>query len=104
MNNSNEEAYLSGTDSTLRPADFPLGSVGSRAAARAMLLRRPLFVVDFDTLPIPTEFLPTFEELLRDWKDDGDRYTHEMIRDDVLFRSAILKDSEAFKRIKRRAT
>jgi hypothetical protein len=88
----------------VRPADFPLGSAESRAAARAMLLRRPLFVIDFDSLPIPHEFLPSYEELLRDWEDEGDHYMHEMIRDDVLFRSAILKDSEAFKRIKGRAT
>jgi hypothetical protein len=52
--------------------------------------------VDFGTLPIP---LPSFEEILRDWKDEGDRYTHEQRRDNTVFRCAILKDSDDFGRL-----
>jgi hypothetical protein len=86
----------------MHPADSPLGSARSRAAARALLLSQPIFVVDFGTLPMPVEDLPTYEELLRDWDDQDDRYTHEERVDSTLFRSAILKDSEAFRRIKAR--
>lgn len=58
--------------------------------------------MDFGTLPIPYEFLPTHEEILRDWKDCGDRYTHEQKRDTVLFKCTIMKDSDEFRFIKDR--
>ena len=80
----------------IRPRDFSLGSAASRAAARTLLLRQPIAVVDFVTLPIP---LPSFEETLRDWKDEGDRYTQEQRRDNTVYRCAILKDSDAFRRL-----
>jgi hypothetical protein len=51
-------------------------------------------------LPVPFESLPSYEELLRDWKDEGDRYTHEQRRDSTLCRCAILKDSVEFRRVK----
>lgn len=82
------------------PADFPIGSAESRAEARAILKRQPIFIVDFGTLPIS---MPNYEEVLRDWKDEGDRYAHEQMRDSTLFRCAILKDSNDFKRIKARS-
>jgi hypothetical protein len=66
-----------------------------------MLLHQPIFIADTGTLPIPGESLPTYEELLLDWKDEGDRYTHEQRRDNTLCRCAILKDSEEFRRVKR---
>ena len=78
----------------IRPGDFPLGSAASRAAARTLLLRQPITAVDFGTLPIP---LPSFEEILRE--EEGDRYTHEQRRDSTVFRCAILKDSDAFRRL-----
>jgi hypothetical protein len=80
----------------IRPGDFPLGSAASRAAARTILLRQPITVVDFGTLPIP---LPSLEEILRDWKDESDRYTHDQRRDNTVSRCAILKDSDAFRRL-----
>ena len=91
---------LPGSNSNARPADYPLGSAESRAAARVILSRQPIFIVDTGTLPIPFESLPSYEELLRDWKDEGDRYTHEQRRDSTLCRCAILKDSEEFRRVK----
>jgi hypothetical protein len=65
-----------------------------------MLSHQPITIVDFGTLPIAFECLPSYEELLRDWKDEGDRYTHELLRDNTLHRSAILKDSNEFRRIR----
>jgi hypothetical protein len=88
---------LSCSNSSPHPADFPLGSAVSRAAARAFLSRQPITILDFGDLPFP---LPSFEELLRDWKDEGDRYTEETMRGRVLFRRSILKDSDDFKRVK----
>jgi hypothetical protein len=66
-----------------------------------LLSRLPLFIVDSGTLPIS---LPSYEEILRDWKDEGDRYTHEQMRDNALFRCAVLKDSDNFRSIKASAT
>lgn len=91
---------MPGSNSDPHPTDFPLGSVQSRAAARAILSRQSFFIVDTGTLPIPSESLPTYEELLREWKDEGDRYTHELRRDNTLFRCAILKDSDEVRHIK----
>jgi hypothetical protein len=88
------------SNSSSHPADFPLGSAESRAAARAMLSRQPIFIVDTGTLPIALESLPSYEELMRSWKDEGDRYTHEQRRDNTLFRCAIPKESDEFRRIK----
>jgi len=85
---------------TTDPIDFPLGSAQSRAAAIAMLSHRAITVVDSGTLPIPYEHLPSHKELLRDWKDEGDRYTHELLRENTLHRSAILKDSNEFRHIR----
>ena len=90
------------SNSSPHPADFPLGSAESRAAARAMLSHQPIMIVDSGTLPIFYDGLPSCEELLRDWKDEGDRYTHELLRDNTLHRSAILKDSNEFRRIRTR--
>jgi hypothetical protein len=87
----------------VHPTDFPLASVRSRGAARALLSRRPQFIVDFETLPIPIGDPPTFEELLRDWEDQGDRYTCEQLRDNTLFRCAILKTSDTSRLIKGQA-
>jgi hypothetical protein len=100
MDRRYKDLILPGPNSNPHPADFPLGSAESRAAARVILSRQPIFIVDTDTLPIPSESLPTYEELLRDWKDEGDRYTHEQRRDSTLCRCAILKDSEEFRRVK----
>jgi len=58
-------------------------------------------VVDCHTLPIS---LVSYDEILRGWKDEGDRYTHEQIRNNTLFRCAVLKDSGDFKRIKSSST
>lgn len=88
------------SNSSSHPADFPLGSAGSRAATRALLCCQPIFIVDFGTLPIPPETLPSYEELLWDWKDEGDRYTHELRRNNTRCRCAILKDSKEFRRVK----
>jgi len=95
--NLRQDLNLPGSNSGPHPADFPLGSAESRAAARALLSCQPITVVDFGTLPMP---LPTYEEILRDWKDEGDCYTHEQRRDSTLLRRAILKDSDAFRRIR----
>jgi hypothetical protein len=91
----------SGRTQASHPADFPVGSAQSRAAARALLSCQPVFIVDFGTLPISS---PSYEEILRDWKDEGDRYTHEQMRDNTLFRCAVLKDSDRFRRIKASST
>jgi hypothetical protein len=90
-------------DSGVHPSNFPLGSVESRAAARAILSRKVVLILDFGTLPISPKFLPTYQELLQAWKDEGDRYTHEQIRGSTLSRRAILKDSDEFRRIKESA-
>jgi hypothetical protein len=96
MHNQLKDLNLSSWNSSPHPAVFPLGSAESRAAARTMLLRKPITIVDFGTLPLP---LPSYEELLREWKDEGDRYTHEQRRDNTLFMCAIPKDSEDFRSI-----
>jgi hypothetical protein len=101
---SKNSSPLPGTDSELRPGDFPLGSPKSRAAARAMLTAPPKFILDFGTLAIDAQFLPTYEEFLRDWKDDGDRYTNEEVRAETLFRCAILKNSREMQLIREKAT
>jgi hypothetical protein len=88
------------SNSRPRPADFPLGSAESRAAARAIVSHRPITIVDSGTLPIAFECLPSYQELLRDWKNEGDRYSHELLRDNTLCRCAILKDSNEFRRIR----
>jgi hypothetical protein len=98
--NQRKDLILPSSNSNPHPADFPLGSAESRGAARVILSRQSFFIVDTGTLPIPAESLPTYKELLRDWKDEGDRYTHELRRDNTLCRCAILKDSEEFRRVK----
>jgi hypothetical protein len=87
----------SGSNSSPHPGHFSLGSAESRAAARALLSRQPITIVDFGTLPT---VLPSYGEILRDWKDEGDRYTEETMRDKTLFRCSVLKDSDAFRRLK----
>lgn len=72
-------------------------SAESRAAATAWLPRQPIFIVDFGTLPI---CLPSYEKILRDWKEEGDPLHHVKMRDNTLFRCAVLKDSDGFGRIK----
>jgi hypothetical protein len=53
MNKQREKPSLPATDSELRPGDFPLGSIESRAAARAKLER--IKVNPGDTLHIIVE-------------------------------------------------
>ena len=100
VNGQGKDLKLCDSNSRSHPADFPLGSTESRAAARALLSRQPIFVVDTGTLPIPPEELPSYEQLMRSWKDEGDRYSHEQRRDSTLCRCAILKDSGEFRRVK----
>lgn len=97
MRDQNADSDASVSNSKPHPADFPLGSAESRAAARALLSRQSIFIVDFGTLPT---LLPRYEVILRDWKDEGDRYTEETMRDRTLFRRSVLKDSDAFTRVK----
>lgn len=85
---------------TPNPANFPISSTESRAAARGMLSLRPVWVINLGALPVTREFLPTYKQLLSEWQDGGDRYTHEATTDDILHRWAILKDSDDFRRIK----
>jgi hypothetical protein len=98
-----DKQYSPLEDSSLHPSNFPLGSAESRAAARVILSRKLVVTVDFGTLPISSEFLPSYQELLQGWKDEGDRFTHEQIIGSTLFRYSILKDSDEFKRIKENA-
>jgi hypothetical protein len=98
-----DKQYSPLEDSSLHPSNFPLGSAESRAAARVILSRKLVVTVDFGTLPISSEFLPSYQELLQGWKDEGDRFTHEQITGSTLFRYSILKDSDEFKRIKENA-
>jgi len=100
MISQGDKLYSSPANSSVHPANFTLGTAESRAAARVMLSRQSVLVVDLGTLPILSEFLPTYEELLQCWKDEGDRYTHEKRRDNTLFRCAILRDSDEFRRIR----
>jgi hypothetical protein len=97
MRNQNSDLNLSDSYSKLHPADFPLGTVESRAAARAVLSRQPIFILDSGTLP---SALPSYEEIVRNWKDEGDRYTEEKMRGRTLFRASVLKDSDALRRLK----
>jgi hypothetical protein len=92
--------YPTSVNSSAHPANFTLGTTESRAAARVMRSRQSVPVVDLGTLRILSEFLPTYEELLKGWRDEGDRYTHEKTRGNTLFRCAILKDSDEFRRIR----
>jgi hypothetical protein len=96
MRNQSHDSSQCGSNSRPHPADFPLGSPESRAAARALLSRQPMFILDFGTLPV---LLPSYEEILRNWKDEGDRYTEETMRDRTLSRRSVLKDSDAFRRL-----
>ena len=96
MRNENSDSDALVSNWKPHPADSPLGSAESRAAARA-LLSQSIFIVDCGTLPTP---LPDYEEILRDWKDEGDRYTEETMRDRTLFRRSVLKDSDALRRVK----
>jgi hypothetical protein len=97
MRSHSNSASGAGPNSRPHPADFPLGSAESRAAARALMARQPIYVMDFGTLPT---LLPSYEEILRFWKDEGDRYTEETMRDRTLCRRSVLKDSDAFRRLK----
>jgi hypothetical protein len=98
-----DEQYSPSEDSGVHPSNFALGSAESRAAARALLSRKLVVTIDFGTLPTSSEFLPTYQELLQGWKEEGDRYTHEQITGNTLFRYCVLKDSDEFKRIKENA-
>jgi hypothetical protein len=97
MRNHSNDASRSGFNSRPHPADFPLGSAESRAAARALMAREPIYVLVLGTLPT---LLPSYGEILRDWKDEDDRYTEETMRDRTLCRRSVLKDSDAFRRLK----
>lgn len=97
MRNQSNDLNQCGFNPRPHPADFPLGSAESRAAARALLAHQPSFILDFGTLPI---LLHGYEEILRNWKDEGDRYTEETMRGRTLCRRSVLKDSDALRRLK----
>jgi hypothetical protein len=103
MISQGDELNPSPANSSVHPANFTLGTAESRAAVRVMLSHQSVLFIDLGTLPILSEFPPTYEELLKDWKDEGDRYTHDQRRDNTLFRCAILKDSDEFRSIKESA-
>jgi hypothetical protein len=77
-----------------RPGDFPIGSVQSRAAARAMFAEQVSddFVVDMSGLP---SLSPT---PLTEYVDCGECIVHEVVRDSgggrTRHRRIIRKDSE----------
>jgi hypothetical protein len=96
MRNQSNDSNQCGSNPRPHPADFPLGSPESRAATRALLAHQPIFILDCGTLPM---LLPSYEEILRNWKDEGDRYTEETMRDRTLCRRSVLKDSDAFRRL-----
>jgi hypothetical protein len=81
-----------------RPGDFPIGSVQSRAAARAMFAEQvsDVFVVDSSGLPslIPTP--------LSEYVDYGDCIVREVIRDGgsgrTIHRRTIRKDTEEYRK------
>jgi hypothetical protein len=53
----------------MKPGDFPIGSPSSRAAARALLLKRHQAVPDFGWFcrpSLPDDSLPTYEDLATD--------------------------------------
>jgi hypothetical protein len=81
-----------------RPGDFLIGSVQSRAAARAMFAEQASddFVVDMSGLP---SIYPT---PLSEYVDCGDRIVREVIRTTdrtrTIFRRTIRKDSEEYRK------
>ena len=83
----------------LRPGDFPIGSVQSRAAARAMFAEQVSddFVVDMSGLPSCFSHTP-----LAEYVDCGDRIVHEVVRTNegtrTIFRRTIRKNSEEYRR------
>lgn len=100
MKSLDEEISLWSKQLVPKAGDFPLGSSESRAAARAMLSKRPLIrSLRIGNLPVPFELLPSYEQLMRDWKDEGDCYIWEEIRGDVIIEHEVYKDSDAFRRI-----
>jgi hypothetical protein len=53
----------------MKPGDFPIGSAPSRAAARALLLKRQETVLEFGWFcrpHLPDDSLPTYEDLAAD--------------------------------------
>jgi hypothetical protein len=81
-----------------RPGNFPIGSLESRAAARAIFAERVLddTVVDMSGLPA------LFPTPLAEYVDRGDYIEHEVIRINngkrTIFRRVIRKDSEEYKK------
>ena len=81
-----------------RPGDFPIGSVQSRAAARAMFAERVSddAIVDMSGLP------SSFPTPLTEYVDCGDCIAHEVIRTNegtrTIFRRVIRKDSEEYRK------
>jgi hypothetical protein len=89
-----------------RPGDFPIGSLESRAAARAQLDAHPYDIVAMETGDLPRAFGPQLDrkELLRDYEDRGDHYVKEEIRTlesgrRCLYRDTVYKDSDQYRRI-----
>ena len=81
-----------------RPGNFPIGSLESRAAARAMFAERVLddSIVDMSGLPA------LFPTPLAEYADRGDHIEHEVIRTNdgkrTIFRRVIRKDSEEYEK------
>jgi hypothetical protein len=81
-----------------RPGSFPIGSLASRAAARAMFTKRVL-----DDSIVGTSRLPSlFPTRLAEYADRGDYIEHELIRINdgkrTIFRRVIRKDSEEYQK------
>jgi hypothetical protein len=81
-----------------RPGDFPIGSLQSWVAARAMVAERvpETFILDMSGLP---NLFPT---PLTEYVDCGDSIVHEVIRTNegtrAIFRRVIRKDSEEYRK------
>ena len=81
-----------------RPGSFPIGSLASRAAARAMFAKRVLddTIVDMSGLPA------LFPTPLAEYADRGDYIEHEVIRINngkrTIFRRVIRKESEEYEK------
>ena len=81
-----------------RPGDFPIGSVQSRAAARAMFAERVSDDLGVDMSGLPS-LIPT---PLAEYADRGDHIEHEVIRNNegtrTIYRRVIRKDSEEYRK------
>jgi hypothetical protein len=81
-----------------RPGNFPIGSLESRAAARAMFAKRVLDDTVVDMSGLPTLF-PT---PLVEYMDRGDYIEHEVIRTNngtrTIFRWIIRKESREYEK------